>query len=136
MSDARNTNSDAESEWEPRRTTQRPHTDDRFGVPLRGVDVGPKTRCGHYHGSRDIIAIRFPCCDAFYPCFACHKETTDHEPRRWPADRFHTPAVLCGACQAVLTIQQYLDADHACPSCGTAFNPNCARHYDRYFEVR
>ena len=120
----------------PHRAVRSPATDDRFDVPVRGVEVGPETRCAHYHGPSDIIAIRFPCCDAFYPCFACHEETTDHEARRWPADRFYTPAVLCGRCQAVLTIQQYLDAEHTCPSCGAAFNPNCARHYDRYFEVR
>ena len=120
----------------PHRAVRSPATDDRFDVPVRGAEVGPETRCAHYHGPRDVIAIRFPCCRAFYPCFACHKETTDHEARRWPTDRFHTPAVLCGECQAVLTIQQYLDAEHTCPSCGAAFNPNCARHYDRYFEVR
>ena len=131
------TNDDSPSDrWGPRRTTRAPDRDGRIEVPVRGVEVGPETRCAHYHGRQDIVAIRFPCCKAFYPCFACHKEATDHETRRWPADRFHTPAVLCGRCQAVLTIQHYLDADHTCLSCGAAFNPNCARHYDRYFEVR
>ncbi len=130
-------NDDSTSEgWGPCRTTVAPEADDRFGVPVRGVDVGPETRCAHYHGPQDIVAIRFPCCKAFYPCFACHKEATDHEARRWPAGQFDVPAVLCGECQAVLTIQHYLDADHTCLSCGADFNPNCARHYDRYFEVR
>jgi len=130
-------NNDAQPDrWGPRRTTHAPNADDRFDVPVRGVAVGPETRCAHYHGPSDIIAIRFPCCDAFYPCFACHEETTDHEAQRWPTDRFHTPAVVCGMCQAVLTIQQYLDAEHTCPSCGAAFNPGCARHHDRYFEAR
>lgn len=130
------TNDDAQpNRWGPRRTTHVPSADDRFDVPVRGAEVGPETRCVHYHGPRDVIAIRFPCCEAFYPCFACHRETTDHEARRWPADRFHTHAVLCGTCQAVLTIQQYLD-DDTCPSCGAAFNPGCARHHNRYFEVR
>ena len=122
--------------WAPRRTTHAPETDDRFAVPVRGVEVGPETRCAHYHDSRDVIAIRFPCCDTFYPCHACHVETTDHGTRQWPADQFDVPAVLCGTCEAVLTIQQYLDADHTCPSCGATFNPHCARHYDRYFEGR
>jgi len=130
-------NDDAQpNRWGPRRTTHAPNADPRFDVPVRGVEVGPETRCAHYHGPRDVIAIRFPCCDAFHPCFACHEETTDHESQRWPADRYHTPAVLCGVCRAVLTIQQYLDGDDTCLSCGAAFNPNCARHYDRYFEVR
>ena len=131
------TNDDSLSDrWGPRRTTLAPDRDDRFDVPVRGVDVGPETRCAHYHGPQDIVAVRFPCCQAFYPCFACHEEATDHEAQRWPADQFDVPAVLCGECQAVLTIQQYLDADNTCLSCGAAFNPNCARHYDRYFEVR
>lgn len=130
-------NHDSQSDqWGPQRTTLAPDGDDRFEVPVRGVKVGPETRCVHYHGSSDIIAIRFPCCKAFYPCFACHREATEHEARRWPSDQFDVPAVLCGECQAVLTIQQYLDANHTCLSCGAAFNPNCARHYDRYFEVR
>lgn len=119
--------------WGPQRTTRAPNADDRFEVPVRGVDVGPETRCVHYHGPRDIIAIRFPCCRAFYPCFACHTDTTDHEARRWPADRFSTPAVLCGQCRTTLTIKQYLKAEHTCPACGAAFNPGCEHHHDRYF---
>jgi uncharacterized CHY-type Zn-finger protein len=119
----------------PRRTTVAPATDDRFEEPLRGVEVGPATRCAHYHGPRDVIAIRFPCCDAFYPCHACHAEATDHEARRWPSGQFDAPAVLCGECRTVLTIRRYLDADHTCPACGAAFNPGCARHHDRYFAL-
>jgi len=126
----------SESDTPRRRTIRAPQTDGRFAVPLRGVAVGPETRCAHYDGGRDVVAIRFPCCHTFYPCFACHAETTDHAAKRWPADRFHTPAILCGTCQAVLTIQDYLNADHRCLSCGAVFNPNCTRHYDRYFEVQ
>ena len=121
--------------WGPRRTTRAPDADDRFKVPVRGVDVGPETRCAHYHGLRDVIAIRFACCNVFYPCHVCHDEAVDHASERWPPDAFDTPAVLCGRCRTVLTIQHYLDADHTCLSCGAAFNPNCARHYDRYFAL-
>ncbi|WP_103027506.1 CHY zinc finger protein [Salinibacter altiplanensis] len=130
-------NDDAQpNRWGPRRTTRAPGVDDRFDVPVRGVEVGPETRCAHYHGPSDIIAIRFPCCDAFYPCFACHEETTGHEARRWSSDQFDEAAVLCGACRSVLPIRQYLEAGPTCPTCGAAFNPGCARHHDRYFEVR
>lgn len=117
------------------RVVRTPATDDRFAVSLRGVEVDPETRCAHYRGPRDIIAIRFPCCDVFYPCFACHEATTDHEAQRWSPDQFDEAAVLCGACRTVLTIRQYLDGEHTCPSCGAAFNPGCVRHHDRYFKV-
>ncbi len=119
-----------------RRTPQASHLDERFNVPLRGVEVGPETRCVHYHGPRDVIAIRFACCGVFYPCHACHVAVADHDAERWSPDRFDTRAVRCGDCGTVLTIEQYVEADHACSTCGTAFNPRCARHYDRYFEVR
>lgn len=118
-----------------RRTIRVPATDDRFEVPLRGVEVGAETRCTHYDGSRDIIAIRFPCCGVFYPCYACHEESADHPAERWQSDQFETPAVRCGACSTVLTVEQYLDAGSICPACGAAFNPECERHHDRYFRV-
>jgi uncharacterized CHY-type Zn-finger protein len=122
--------------WGPRRTTRAPELDPRFDVPVRGVDVGPETRCAHYHGPRDVIAIRFACCDVFYPCHACHEAIADHAPERWPPDRFDASAVLCGQCETVLTIEQYLTAEPTCPACGTAFNPGCERHHNRYFELR
>ena len=121
--------------WKPRRTTRAPDSDGRFDVPVRGVEVGPKTRCAHYHGPRDVIAIRFTCCGVFYPCHICHARTADHLPERWPRDQFDVSAVLCGECVTTLTIEQYLDAEHTCPACGAAFNPGCARHHDRYFCV-
>jgi len=103
------------------------------GVLVRGVDVGPETRCGHYDGERDVIALRFPCCDDYYPCFECHEAVADHERSVWPGDAAAVPAVLCGRCGTELAIEAYLRADHACPDCGAAFNPGCAAHYDRYF---
>ncbi|MFC7137049.1 CHY zinc finger protein [Halobaculum litoreum] len=101
---------------------------------VRGVDVGPETRCGHYDGPTDVIALRFGCCEAFFACAACHEATADHAAAAWPRDRFDEPAVLCGVCGARLAVGTYLEADFACPDCGAAFNPGCARHYDRYFE--
>lgn len=114
-------------------TTHAPDVDDRFLVPLRGVEVDPETRCAHYDGPRDIIAIRFPCCDVFYPCAECHRAATEHEPIRWPRDRRHEPAVLCGACNETMSAAAYLQADHTCPHCGADFNPGCTAHHDRYF---
>ncbi|WP_096390311.1 CHY zinc finger protein [Halopenitus persicus] len=108
---------------------------DRFDVPVRGVDVDPETRCAHYRSDVDVVTFRFACCDAYFPCFRCHAETTAHDAVPWPRDRFDEPAVLCGACGETLAPTAYLAADHACPACGAAYNPGCRAHHDRYFEV-
>ena len=100
-----------------------------------GVDVDAETRCGHYHSDQDVIALRFACCETYYPCFRCHESCTDHDAERWPPDRFDEPAVLCGVCGTELGVQEYLDCDHRCPDCGAAFNSGCRRHADRYFVV-
>ena len=103
------------------------------GVTVHGVDVGPETRCAHYHGDTDIIAIRFACCEQFYPCHACHKAAVGHPAEVWPASAFDTPAILCGACGHVLTVRGYLNSDSTCTGCGAAFNPGCSRHRHLYF---
>ena len=121
---------------EDRETTTEPGTDARFEVPLRGIDVDPETRCAHWDDSVDVVALRFGCCEAYYPCDACHDAAADHEAVPWPRDWFDEPAVLCGACQTTLTAREYLDdADDACPACGAEFNPGCRKHRDRYFEL-
>jgi uncharacterized CHY-type Zn-finger protein len=86
--------------------------DEAFDVPLRGVAVDSETRCAHYGGERDVIAIAFPCCETFYPCFECHEACCEHEPTRWPPERFDERAVLCGVCRTVLTIEAYLTGEH------------------------
>lgn len=117
-----------------RRTTESPATDDRFPVPLRGLTVDPETRCAHWDDAVDVVALRFGCCDVYYPCFECHESTADHEAEPWPVDRFGEPAVLCGACRETITAETYLAGEDACPHCGAAFNPGCRKHRDRYFE--
>ena len=97
--------------------------------------VDRETRCAHYRGPLDVVAIRFPCCGKYYACHDCHLELETHPPARWPRSTFETPAVFCGACRALLTIREYLTSDHRCPYCGHGFNPGCAHHHDRYFEV-
>ncbi|MFC7185548.1 CHY zinc finger protein [Halorubrum yunnanense] len=133
-----------------RHTTTAPATDDRFAVPLRGVGVDPETRCAHWDGPVDVVALRFGCCETYYPCDACHDAAADHEAEPWPRERFGEPAVLCGACGATLSAREYLggdgearsasgsrtqSGDDACPRCGAAFNPGCRQHRDRYFEA-
>jgi uncharacterized CHY-type Zn-finger protein len=104
------------------------------GHDVHGVEVGLETRCAHYAGERDVIALRAPCCDRYYPCFECHRAVTTHDLDLMPTAAFGEPGVLCGACTTVLTVREYLDAGHVCPVCDVAFNPGCAAHYDRYFE--
>jgi len=104
------------------------------GHPVRGVGVGPETRCAHWAGERDVVAIRAPCCERHYPCASCHDELADHPLSPIPEAEFDEPGVLCGVCGTALAVRAYLDADHTCPACGAAFNPGCATHYDRYFE--
>ncbi|WP_420456176.1 CHY zinc finger protein [Rubrivirga sp.] len=116
------------------RTTTATALDDRFGVPLRGVGVDAETRCAHYDGPLDVIALRFGCCGVFYPCHRCHDEAAGHVAEVWPRARFDEPSVLCGACRATLTWPAYLGSGHACPACGAGFNPGCAVHHDRYAE--
>ena len=102
-------------------------------TPVVGVAVGPETRCAHYHGPRDVIALRCGECGHFSPCFRCHDAVADHDFEPWPRDRFDEPAVRCGVCGERLTVAAYLASGNRCPGCGAAFNPGCARHYDRYF---
>lgn len=106
---------------------------DVHGHTVRGVDVGPETRCRHYDSELDVIAIRFPCCGTFYPCYECHLSAADHEPQKWGPEDDDAPAVLCGICGSVLTVDEYLACDDHCPECNAEFNPGCRRHYARYF---
>lgn len=95
--------------------------------------VDEATRCPHWDGPLDVVAIRCPRCERYHPCYRCHDEAEDHAFEPWPADRRDARAVLCGACRTELTIAAYLAADDACPGCGAGFNPGCADHHDRYF---
>ncbi|MBJ39965.1 MAG: hypothetical protein CMD83_16130 [Gammaproteobacteria bacterium] len=103
------------------------------GVAVHGRAVDPETRCAHWHSPLDIIAIRFACCERWYPCNDCHAELADHPPRVWPHTAFDERAVLCGACGHQLTVNEYLGCDSTCTRCGASFNPGCALHYHLYF---
>jgi len=117
------------------RKTTREGTDDRFHVPLRGVSVDTETRCAHYDSEVDVIALRFGCCETYFPCFRCHQAVADHDSAVWPRERFEESAVLCGVCRETLTAAQYLSRGDNCPHCGATFNPGCRAHHDRYFEL-
>ena len=106
------------------------------GVDVLGVDVDAETRCGHYAGPTDVIALKFKCCDAWYPCIDCHRAVADHDPVVWPVSEREERAILCGVCGHQLTISAYLACESRCPACGAKFNPGCAAHHHLYFEVR
>jgi uncharacterized CHY-type Zn-finger protein len=105
------------------------------GIEVRGTDVDGETRCKHYHSEVDIIAIKFPCCQTYYPCHLCHEENAGHPVQVWKYEQFDCKAVLCGRCGHELTIREYMQCDSVCPQCGAEFNPGCRHHYHLYFEV-
>jgi uncharacterized CHY-type Zn-finger protein len=106
-----------------------------YGNRVVGVEVGLRTECAHYASELDIIAIRFRCCDTYYPCHACHEALAGHAVQTWPKGEFDQLAVLCGACGNRLSVAEYFECGSKCPSCGSAFNPGCAGHYSLYFDV-
>jgi uncharacterized CHY-type Zn-finger protein len=103
------------------------------GVEIIGVDVDPETRCAHYHGEHDIIAIKFRCCGKWLPCHECHAELAGHPAEVWPRKEFDEAAVLCGGCGHQLSVREYLACESVCPSCRRQFSAGCARHRDLYF---
>ena len=99
-----------------------------------GTGVNERTQCIHYHSERDIIAIKFKCCEEFYACIQCHEEAVSHPAVVWPRAEFDHQAICCGNCHGTLSITQYLHSGNQCPLCRAAFNPGCANHYHLYFE--
>lgn len=102
---------------------------------VRGLKVHDRAQCTHYHSERDIVAIKFKCCDAFYACIDCHRELADHPVVVWGKDERQTHAILCGNCRGTLSIEEYLSCGYRCPRCRAEFNPGCADHHHFYFEV-
>jgi uncharacterized CHY-type Zn-finger protein len=105
------------------------------GFRIFGKPVDAQTRCVHWHSELDIIAIKFKCCNKYFPCYSCHEETTDHPAQVWPANEFNQKAILCGVCGHELTISEYMSCNNTCPKCTSAFNPGCKNHYHLYFEM-
>jgi uncharacterized CHY-type Zn-finger protein len=103
--------------------------------PVRGVGLDEQTRCGHYHGPTDIIAIKTKCCGEYYACKDCHSELAGHGIKVWPRGEWDSVAILCGACRAEMTIAHYMACESRCPACGADFNPRCSNHYHFYFEM-
>ena len=103
-------------------------------IEVKGKLVDDQTRCEHYHSPLDIIAIKFKCCDDYFPCYQCHEETTDHKTSIWKKEEWNTKAILCGVCKQELTINEYMNSQNYCPNCKSGFNPGCSNHYYLYFQ--
>jgi uncharacterized CHY-type Zn-finger protein len=103
---------------------------------VRGVKLDAQTRCRHYHGPTDIIAIKMKCCGDYYACKDCHEELAGHAIEVWPAREWDCAAILCGVCGVELTIREYMGCESCCPGCGARFNPGCRKHYRFYFAWR
>ena len=106
-----------------------------LAVVVKGKVTDDQTRYVHYHSQLDVIAIKFKCCDEYYPCYECHAEEAGHRSEVWEKKDFDTKAILCGVCGNEMTIQDYLTANNRCPHCNSAFNPNCNKHHHLYFEI-
>lgn len=104
-------------------------------VEVLGTNVDAETRCAHYNSDVDIVAIKFKCCEQWFPCFQCHGEHAVHQSAVWQVSEHDARAVLCGGCGYQLTINEYFKCESICPKCRRGFNPGCARHYNLYFEV-
>ncbi len=101
--------------------------------PVLGPAIDAETRCIHWSSPLDVVAMRFACCGAFYPCHACHEAAADHPVATWPADARAEIGAMCGVCGHPLTIDEYGLAD-ACPACAAPFNPGCSLHWHLYFD--
>ena len=69
-------------------------------INVYGKVIDDNTRCEHYHSALDIIAIKFKCCDKYYPCYQCHEQTADHAAQTWNKNEWDTKAILCGICKS------------------------------------
>lgn len=101
---------------------------------VHGVALDAETRCVHYHGALDIIAIKMRCCGIYHACRECHDELAGHAAEVWPQAEWHKKAVLCGACGSELSVHAYLACENRCPACRAPFNPGCKNHHHLYFE--
>jgi uncharacterized CHY-type Zn-finger protein len=105
-------------------------------LDVRGVELDAETRCRHYRGPTDIVAIKMKCCGVYYACKDCHEALAGHPIEVWPESEWEQKAILCGACGVEMSIHQYMERESRCPRCGERFNPGCRKHYHFYFGAR
>ncbi|CDO96523.1 unnamed protein product [Kluyveromyces dobzhanskii CBS 2104] len=99
---------------------------------LFGRLVDDQSRCEHWHGPLDVIALRFKCCNKYYACHQCHQELESHTPIRYSITEKSVPLIACGVCRLEMSFADY-SRTLQCPKCSSQFNPGCKLHYDMYF---
>ncbi|EGW30027.1 uncharacterized protein SPAPADRAFT_144251 [Spathaspora passalidarum NRRL Y-27907] len=105
-------------------------------LTLKGQLVDKHSRCIHYHTTIDIIALKYKCCQTYYPCFQCHQELTNHKVEKYNlTDLESIKVVLCGECYNELLFDEYKNNQMKCVYCHHEFNPGCSLHYDLYFDI-
>ncbi|EGJ27603.1 CHY zinc finger protein [Streptococcus porcinus] len=95
-----------------------------------GMDLDHESRCCHYHGPKDIAALKCQACQKYYACYQCHDSLEDHSFS--PSGKTELFPVLCGSCKSQLSLEAYEGG--YCPYCNKAFNPKCAFHKAIYFK--
>lgn len=104
---------------------------------VRGFPIDNETRCIHWKGPNDIIALKFKCCPTvFFPCYTCHNVATTHKIEKFDLNiDYNVKCILCGHCKSQLTFKQYttFQNDLQCPMCKHKFNQSCKLHYNLYF---
>ena len=103
-------------------------------IKIHGLEVDDQGRCKHYHSSKDIVGIKFKCCQKYFACIFCHQELADHQPKKWQKSEFDQAVIHCGSCHSNLSIDNYVEATK-CPNCAAEFNPKCENHFHHYFET-
>mgnify|MGYP001672228487 FL=1 len=93
-----------------------------------GKVIDEEGRCTHYHQENDIVALKCSDCEKYFSCYHCHDELENHVFRATDKEDF---PVLCGHCGTKLNFNDYSRGE--CIKCSSAFNPNCHRHWQVYF---
>ena len=102
-------------------------------IKAYGKLVDEETRCIHYHGKNDIIALQCYKCKKYYACYKCHDGIESHPFSPYPISLSDDFPILCGVCKNLLTYQEYHNHTN-CPYCLSDFNPGCQNHHDYYFK--
>ena len=102
------------------------------GTDVRGLLVDGQTRCAHYAGPSDVVALQLACCPEHWACRECHDALAGHPGVPVPADDPDRRPALCGVCGHRMRAAEYLAA-RACPNCAAEFNPGCRLHRHLYF---
>ncbi len=100
---------------------------------IYGDLIDEETRCLHYQGEKDVIALKCYACRRYYPCYHCHDKYETHAYAAYPVYLRADKVVFCGVCKEELRIADYRAGGSSCFSCHADFNPNCRLHESIYF---